>query len=328
MKKLLSVLMVLILILSACSKPEEPIVEPPESGEPSENISSESEKEFSIEDIDTSAYDEVKDLGFMYVLKKTEDTREYLIWESEAFFLGEEPNEQYWYLSKNGEFLNEEPFQKFVFPFEGNPGEWWVYGIRDGVLYPFYIYEGTGDFTIEEPWGPKPQEFFGYSVYEYYWSYHSPFYGINAPDGSSFAAPVYSRIQVPFEDRIVLSFGNQQILGLWVTEIQTPEKEILSDCFNYINFNVYEDGSYFGIAFCGGNGIDGHTQTYDKEGNPMPDGWWFIDKDGNIVSERYESIFVNEEWHHDSESKDDIIYVTDADGKSFSFPAESILIKD
>ena len=43
MKKLLSVLMVLVLILSACSHPEEPIVEPPENGEPSEDVSSEPE---------------------------------------------------------------------------------------------------------------------------------------------------------------------------------------------------------------------------------------------------------------------------------------------
>ena len=328
MKKLLSVLMVLVFILSACSKPEEPIVEPPESGEPSEDASSEPEKEFSIDDIDTSVYDEVKDYGFMYVLTKTEGTREYLLWENETVFLGEEPNEQTWLLSKNGEFLNEEPFQSGVYLFEGNPGEWWVYGIRDGVLYPFYIDENTGDFTVEEPWGPMPQEYFGYEIYEYYWSNHSPFYGVKSPDGSSFAEPVYSRIQIPFEDRIVLSKGNQQILGLWVTEILTPEKEMLSDCFNYINFNVYEDGSYFAIAFCGGNGVDGHTQTYDKEGNPMPDGWWFVDKDGNIVSDRYEYICVNEEWHYDSESKEDIIIAVTEEGEKISFPVEKILIKE
>ena len=62
MKKLLSVLMVLVLIFSACSKPEEPISEQPENGEPSET---EEENKFSIEDIDTSEYDEVKDLGFL-----------------------------------------------------------------------------------------------------------------------------------------------------------------------------------------------------------------------------------------------------------------------
>ena len=48
MKKLLSVLMVLVLIFSACSKPEEPISEQPETNEPgssgpSKPISSEEE---------------------------------------------------------------------------------------------------------------------------------------------------------------------------------------------------------------------------------------------------------------------------------------------
>ena len=37
MKKLLSVLMVLVLIFSACSKPEEPISEQPETNEPGSN---------------------------------------------------------------------------------------------------------------------------------------------------------------------------------------------------------------------------------------------------------------------------------------------------
>ena len=323
MKKLFAVLTVLTFMLTACSnqKPleenENPISRPDETAE----------KEFSIDDIDTSYYDEIEDFGFMYVLTKTEGTREYLVYEDGNVSLGEKPNEQIWLLSKNGEFLNEEPFQKYDALMNHPDPKWWVFGIRDGVLYPFYVDENTGEVTEEEIWGPNPQEFFGYSVYKYYWSNHSPFYGVNAPDGSSFAEPIYSRIQIPFDDRIVLSGGNQQILGLCVTEILTPEKEVLSDCFNYINFNVYEDGSYFAIAFCGGNGVDGHTQTYDKEGNPMPDGWWFIDKDGNIVSERYESIFVNEEWHHDSESKEDIIIAVTENGKEITFPVKDILLK-
>lgn len=316
MKKLISVLVVLIFVLTSCSNTETP-------APPTEEVP---EKQFSIDDIDLSAYDSVEDKDIVYVLTKTEGTREYLIYEDETVSLSEEPNEEIWLLSKNGEFLNEEPFQKYDALMNHPDPKWWVFGIRDGILYPFYVDENTGEVTPEEPWGPNPQEFFGYSVYKYYWSSHSPYYGVTAPDGSSFAKPVYSRIRIPFDDRIVLSCGNQQILGLWVTEIQTPEKEVLSDCFNYINFSVYDDGSYFGIAFCGGNGVDGHTQTYDKNGNPMPDGYWFIDKDGNIVSERYESIFVNEEWCHYSESKDDIIIATTENGEEIFFPVKDILI--
>ena len=106
MKKLLSVLMVLVLIFSACSKPEEPISEqPPENGEPSET---EEENKFSIEDIDTSEYDEVKDLGFMYVLTKTEGTKTGLVKDEEfSSSIGEVPNEQVWLLLKNGEFIKD-----------------------------------------------------------------------------------------------------------------------------------------------------------------------------------------------------------------------------
>ena len=117
-------------------------------------------------------------------------------------------------------------------------------------------------------------------------------------------------------------------MGLQLCQILNPEKEVLSESFNYANFSVFDDGSYFGIAFCGGNGVDGHRQTFDKNGKPMPDGYWFIDKDGNIVSERYESIFVNEEWNFDSESKDDMIIAVTAGGEKVSFPVRDILIED
>ncbi|MBQ4643330.1 MAG: hypothetical protein IJB66_03795 [Oscillospiraceae bacterium] len=283
---------------------------------------------FSLDEIDTSGYDDVQNLGFMYVLTKTEGRRETLIWEDEYIYPGEEANRNFWLLSANGEFLNEEPFWEYNTLGNHPDPRWWVYGIRDGILYPFYINENNGEVTAEEPWGPEPQEFFGYSVYKYYWSYHSPFYGVTAPDGNEFAKPIYSRVKIPFEDRILLFSGNPQITGLQLCQILNPEKEVLSESFNYANFSVFDDGSYFGIAFCGGNGVDGHRQTYDKNGNPMPDGYWFIDKDGNIVSERYESIFVNEEWNFDSESKDDMIIAVTAGGERISFPVRDILIED
>ena len=148
MKKLLSVLMVLVLIFSACSKPEEPIVQPPENGEPSET---EEENKFSIEDIDTSEYDEVKDLGFMYVLTKTEGTKTGLVKDKEfSSSIGEVPNEQVWLLLKNGEFINEEPFYD-VRTYGGNlnaPDEHWVTACRDGTRYSFYINEKRKPFDF------------------------------------------------------------------------------------------------------------------------------------------------------------------------------------
>ena len=166
MKKLLSVLMVLVLILSACSNPEEPIVELPESGEPSEDVSSEPEKEFSIDDMDTSEYDEVKDYGFMYVLTKTEGTKTGLVHDEEfSSSIGEVPDEQVWLLLKNGEFINEEPFYD-VRTYGGNinaPDEHWVTVCRDGARYSFYVNEKTFEIYGEETILPSTEKVFDFN---------------------------------------------------------------------------------------------------------------------------------------------------------------------
>ena len=331
MKKLLSVLMVLVLILSACSNPEEPIVEPPESGEPSEDVSSEPEKEFSIDDMDTSEYDEVKDYGFMYVLTKTEGTRIYNQWDEMGLsYLGEEPNEQIWLLSKNGEFLNEEPFQSSVYPFEGNPGEWWVYGIRDGVLYPFYINENTGDFTVEEPWGPRPYEVHGYTIYEYYWSYHNVHYGVLSPDGSDFAEPIYINAQIPCKNRIALINGNLQNINALVCTIYDENKNVINDNFNWIFYNNLScDDGYIGIAYCGDPENPETIIRYDKNGNIMAEGYYFVDASGNIIEGPFKKPLINDNYMegtiYSGEDKIKVIYYS---GEEKEFLAKEILIKE
>ena len=54
----------------------------------------------------------------------------------------------------------------------------------------------------------------------------------------------------------------------------------------------FDENSYIGTA---GNGVDDRVEylpVFDENGEPMPDGMWFIDKEGNILSERFEKIEV------------------------------------
>lgn len=334
MKKLLSVLTVLVLVLSACSNPEEPVSKQPEINEPasegpSEPVSSETENEFSIEDIDTSIYDEVKNLGFMYVLSKTEGTREYKqLDENGLSYLAEEPNKLVWFLSKNGEFLNEEPFEYGSFPFEGDPGQWWVYGIREGVLYPYYIYEDTGEFTVEEPWGQNPQKFFGYTIYEYYWNYHTVHYGVLAPDGSVFAEPIYTNVYIPCENRIALINGGQISAEMTCT-IYDENKNLINESFNEIFYNVGCPDGYIGIAYCGNPESPETIIRYDKDGNVMAEGYYFVDADGNIIDGPFKKPLINDDYMEGTiSSGEDMIKITYFSGEEKKFLAKEILIKE
>ena len=336
MKKLLFMLMVLILIISACSKPEEPISKQPEINEPGSNGPSEpvsSEDEFSIEDIDASAYDKVEDLGFMYVLTKTEGTKTGLVYDEEfSSSIGEVPNEQVWLLLKNGELINEEPFYD-VRTYGGNinaPYEHWVTVCRDGAQYSFFINEKTLEVYGEKTVEPSTEKIFDLNLETYYWISRFPSYGVTAADGTVICENHYGRLSIPFPDRILAA---DKATDMWSNShciIFDEKGNIINSSYNHIRFSVIDE-SYIGVAYC----ADPVTtyeyefyQCYDNEGNPMPGGYWLIDKNGKPVSERYDYLYINKEWQLLAESKDDVAYAVTEDGKEVSFKVSDILLKE
>ena len=48
-----------------------------------------------------------------------------------------------------------------------------------------------------------------------------------------------------------------------------------------MEYVVFDDGKYFGVAYCAGEIADITAYT---NGEPTPRGFWFIDKDGNTLS--------------------------------------------
>lgn len=314
---------VLALLLTSCASIRGESLSLPESKDNSYE-SEESKQEFSLSSIDTSSYDSVEDAEIVYVLTKTEGTRTSITYTNDKASLEEVPNTQIWLLSKNGEFLNEEPFEAFDCLVD--QPEWWVIGINGGVLYPYFVNENTGEFREEEPWGPEPTEFFGYTVYKYYWNNHTPYYGVTAPDKSAFAEPIYYKVDIPFNDRILLFNGNSQIMTCGVCYIMSSEKEILSECFHNVKYTVFDDESYIGIAMCGEDPYEGKMQLLDADGNPMPDGYWFVDRDGHMLSERFDYISGISDSSEFITEKNDKITLS-IDGKNTEFTAADILKK-
>ncbi len=333
MKKLLSVLMVLVLLFAACSKPEEPISEQPETNEPGSNgpskpISSE-EENLLPGGINPKDYDEVEEYEGAFVLSnRTDENCTKAVFSSADggmvfdHHLEERPADEIWFLSSNGEIVNNEPYQYY---------DWligYLAGFRNGAIEVFEITENGLEFYFSE--SPETKEYFGYKVTSYRWFGSTPCYGVIAPDGSVFAEPNYEIVDIPFEDRILLFDGSIQSWYFTRCNILDPEGNIINNSYNHVEYFVCDEG-YIGIAFCGNKEDDPeHRQTFDLNGNPMPSGFWFVDKNGTPVSEMYNHFYVGEEWNWNlsKASRNDIIHVTAADGESHSFTVESILIKE
>jgi hypothetical protein len=140
----------------------------------------------------------------------------------------------------------------------------------------------------------------------------------------------YGRLSIPFPDRILAA---DKATDMWSNShciIFDEKGNIINSSYNHILFSVIDE-SYIGVAYC----ADPATtydyefyQCYDNEGNPMPGGYWLIDKNGKPVSKRYDYLYINKEWQLFAESKDDVVYAVTEDGKEVSFKVEEILLKE
>ncbi len=328
MKKFIIVLVMLTLVLSACSN--ETSVEKPKN--PADQTSEElPENDFSLNNIDTSIYDKIEDFGFMYVLKKTEGTRIGICFDNLISSLGEVPDEQVWLILKNGELIDEEPFYD-VRTYGGNinnPDEHWVTVCRDGARYSFYVNEKTLEIYDEETIMPSTEKIFDFDLETYYWISRYPSYGVKSADGTVICETHYSRLSVPFSDRIVAAAKASDIWSDSHCIIFDENGNTVNSSYNHIVFSVFEEG-YIGVGYC----ADPETtyeiefyQCYDKNGNPMPGGYWLIDKDGNSVSEKFDYLYINEEWQLFTESEEDIIHAFTENGEEITFSVKDVLIK-
>ena len=180
-------------------------------------------------------------------------------------------------------------------------------GLEEGTLY-YYEYDGEKFVKKDEQKQEKTDTGFGYYITEWHWNIYSVSYGISDKHGNVILEPVYSKLEMPFADRICRYNGASahQSPEFGHCELTDINGNIICDKFDAINYTVFEDGSYVGWAISGLSEIT----AYDENGKEMPKGYWFVDKDGNIISEHFtEFDFTSSKLGRDME-----ISVTLADG--------------
>jgi len=271
-------------------------------------------------------YDDVKTWSWAPydTLYRTDGVRMGLVREADGTrHIGEVPDTKVWIRLKDGALLSDEPFDACI-DYMGEPeGE--VYCIRNGTGYRYTVSAGDGSFRLSEVDAPKTleEEYFGYRLSVYRWDSREPCYGIVAADGAEVIAPVYERVEIPFPDRFLLYEGGASqgpVMGRCRLTDETGST--LNARFHWIDYSVFDDG-YIGIAVCYGERAA--YPCYDEDGQPMPEGYWLVDRDGNLCSERFTKLSFGDGDETHAASKDDVLHALREDGTETLLPVTELL---
>ena len=219
-----------------------------------------------------------------------------------------------------------ESYDLFVPGSMGNDGENHLYCLYEGN---FYIYDAENNFELirVNKSGPTGEFLNGFEVTLQYWEVFYPYEtgrGLNRPDGSVFLEPIYQKIEAPFSDRFLAEYGVvSQAVECFATDIIDLNGNVLSDCFNTVEYYFLDDGSYIGIGRYYGTELI----CRDKNGNEYEKGNWFIDKDGNKISENFAELFVEYSGYMEDFKLGTNVNVTTAEGENKTLPIETYALK-
>ncbi|MBQ7874456.1 MAG: hypothetical protein IJ306_04750 [Oscillospiraceae bacterium] len=314
MKRIICVLMVLITVLTACSN----------DNLPADSSLNEVQAELLPGGISPDDYDTVEEYDVFYILSNQTGKMRPTIMESNqpTAYLAEIAETEVWFLSKSGEILNEEPYEYYEEMVN------YIAGFRNGSFDAYEITESGIEFSNSSE--PQKKEAFGYTVFSYNWFIQSTHYGIIAPDGSVFAEPVYCYAAVPFADRIVLQSGSNDSFGGRSCRILDENGEVINESFNCVFYYFLADSDeYIGAAFSADpEDIDTTVICKDESGTPIAHGWYFVDKDGNIIDGPFKELTVNENYLESViPSPDSEIKITYHSGEEKVIKAKEILIE-
>lgn len=258
-------------------------------------------------------------------LYRTDGVRMGLVREADGTrHIGEVPDTKIWIRLKDGALLSDEPFDACI-DYMGTPeGE--VYCIRNGTGYRYTVSAGDGSFRLSEVDEPKTleEDHFGYRLRVTRWDSREPCYGIVTADGTEVVAPVYERVEIPFPDRFLLYEGGAS-QGPVMGRCQLTDENGSTLCarFHWIDYSVFDDG-YIGIAVCYGERAA--YPCYDKDGQPMPEGYWLVDRDGKLCSERFAKLSFGDSDETHAASEDDVLRVLREDGTEELLPVAELLL--
>ena len=165
-----------------------------------------------------------------------------------------------------------------------------IEGDYDGNFYRYtkneegvYVLD-YANFKFEEEFG----ELIKFSTYGEYGGT-----GIKNKEGEILLPPVYGRIYMPFEDITVARQGIPHAVECQREFIFDKDFNLISGEYNFVEFYYTDEGNYVGIGACAGEKAEQGVVCYDKDGNICEEGYWFIDKTGKKISEKFDCIFVN-----------------------------------
>ena len=347
MKKLCLVRVVL-LIFCSCGKEPEPAVPPEEPENPILESVPESSEGESVpeEEPDEDSAELLGKAGNTEIYQKTVETGktrfEFVMGsDGELNSRKEVPEIEHWITDKDGNPLIEHPFHEALLlhsdAIRGAAYEdaWAILGHYSGDYYRYYFidgvfrletetYEKSGECTLDIPgWDNEP---FGYKRTRYcYNPYGRGYEGLNDSEGNLIFEPVHNGIGIPFADRFLLGSGtgDGSAAEEKVFTLVDAEGNIYVQ-FNIIRFTVFDDGSYIGIGWSAGH-TEGFNACFDENGKSREKGFWFIDKNGNILSGRFERIEYG--WNEEIASPDDIIIAFDENGNKVEIQAKDYCIK-
>ena len=206
--------------------------------------------------------------------------------ENREPFFEEVPDERHYLLNEDGRPFFDVPLENYEVMTEADePGKIFVYGTAKGIRYEGWS-EINGSERLMEMEETEPKTLvdeFGYEHTGFYANWYGGYmkHGLNI-NGEVFIEPVYAGLEVPFKDRIILKYGVfMQGENCGYSKIVDLDKNILSDEYNVISFIELENGYYVGVAVSYGD--ESEYPIFDKNGEPMQKGIWFIDKDGKKI---------------------------------------------
>lgn len=359
MRKFMFMLMALLLIFSACSSHSEPIDNQPEINEPGSNGPSEpavSEPENELGDgsrilegcvfksaeekygvqkdgkiILPATYDEFKKIGELggktfYALGFKNGTKPWLDYNEDGSLIGKTETERTLYeiFDSDGNMLLSFPADDF---YKSTPKQ--LYVTLEGN---YYIYDFSDNGEIEEEFihekGKTGRTVFGFDEIQYTYeaSGFGTYIGLADTDGNVVLPEIYSYIVPVLDDRIIASTYSGMV-GYSAYRLFDNECNLICEKYNYIDFLPIdrEDTSkgFVGVATCYYPESQAYCICRDENGEIMPGGLWFVDKNGNALSERFDIKMIS----IDFSVTDNIAFVDDAEGKTTEIPIGDYIIE-
>lgn len=345
MKKLFALILALLMLCS-CGAQEEPIIEESQSeaetfelGEGSRILEGcvfkTADEKYGVQKdgkiVLPATYDEFKRIGelggkMFYALGFKDGTKRCLEYNEDGAVIGTSETERTLYdiFDSEGNMLLSFPVDDFC---RSTPEQ--LYVTLEGN---YYIYDFSGNGEIEEEWihskGKNGRTVFGFDGIEYNYnaSGFGTYTGLADSEGNVVLPEIYSYIFPALGDRII-AYTHTSMVGYSAYRLFDSECNLLCEKYNFIEYYPIDREDYskgfVGVATCYYPESQAYRICRDENGEIMPGGLWFIDKNGNALSERFDIEMTDIEFS----ANDKIAFVKDTEGKTTEIPIGDYIIE-